>query len=57
LRELQKAAHESLKPSYSTSPKNRAKTVQRLKAMRGPGESYSDVILQLVKIEAGNQAR
>jgi hypothetical protein len=27
--------------------------VDRLGAMRGPGESYSDVILRLVKIEAG----
>jgi hypothetical protein len=27
--------------------------VDRLGAMRGPGESYSDVILRLVEIEAG----
>lgn len=26
-------------------------------AMRGPGESYSDVILRLVESEAGNHAR
>ena len=26
--------------------------VDRLRAMRGPGESYSDVILRLVEIEA-----
>ena len=25
----------------------------RLRALRGPGESYSDVILRLVEIEAG----
>ena len=28
-------------------------TVNRLKAMRGPGESYSDVIIKLVEIEGG----
>jgi hypothetical protein len=27
--------------------------VRRLAAMRAPGESYSDVILQLVEVEAG----
>ena len=27
--------------------------VNRLRAMRGPGESYSDVILRLVEIDAG----
>jgi hypothetical protein len=31
--------------------------VDRLGAMRGPGESYSDVILRLVESEAGNHAR
>jgi len=30
--------------------------VNRLRAMRGPGESYSDVILQLVEIEAGRRS-
>jgi hypothetical protein len=30
--------------------------VARLKAMHGPGESYSDVILQLVEIEARGAA-
>jgi predicted CopG family antitoxin len=29
-----------------------AAVVDRLSAMRGPGESYSDVILRLVEIEA-----
>jgi hypothetical protein len=27
--------------------------VERLRALRGPGESYSDVILRLVEIETG----
>jgi predicted CopG family antitoxin len=27
----------------------------KLAAMRGPGESYSDVILRLVEIEAGQR--
>ncbi len=27
--------------------------IDRLAAMRGPGESYSDVILRLVEMEAG----
>jgi hypothetical protein len=27
------------------------KTVTRLAAMRGPGESYSDIIMRLVEIE------
>jgi hypothetical protein len=31
-------------------------TVDRLGAMRGPGESYSDVILRLGDDSAGNQA-
>jgi hypothetical protein len=31
--------------------------VDRLAAMRVPGESYSDVILQLVKVEAGPAPR
>ena len=31
-------------------------TVDRLDAMRGPGESYSDVILRLGDDSAGNQA-
>jgi predicted CopG family antitoxin len=34
-----------------------AHVVERFIAMRRPGESYSDVILQLVEIEAGNHAR
>ena len=29
-----------------------AAVVERLSAMRGPGESYSDVILRLVELEA-----
>lgn len=29
--------------------------VDRLGAMRGPGESYSDVILRLVELEAGQR--
>jgi hypothetical protein len=29
------------------------RVVDRLSALRGPGESYSDVILRLVEIEAG----
>ena len=29
-----------------------AAVVDRLAAMRGPGESYSDVILRLIEIEA-----
>ena len=32
-----------------------ASVVDRLMAMRGPGESYSDVILRLVEIEAGQR--
>ena len=31
--------------------------VDRLAALRRPGESMSDVILRLVEIEAGNHAR
>jgi predicted CopG family antitoxin len=27
--------------------------LNKLRALRGPGESYSDVILRLVEIEAG----
>jgi hypothetical protein len=27
--------------------------IDRLRAMRGPGESYSDVILRIVEAEAG----
>jgi hypothetical protein len=34
-----------------------AAVVDRLAAMRGPGESYSDAILRLVESEAGNHAR
>jgi hypothetical protein len=30
---------------------------KRLGAMRGPGESYSDVVLPLVESEAGNHER
>ena len=33
-----------------------AAVVDRLMAMRGPGESYSDVVLRLVKLEAGKRA-
>ena len=33
-----------------------AHVVERFIAMRRPGESYSDVILRLVEIEAGNHA-
>ena len=29
-----------------------AAVVDRLRAMRGPGESYSDVILRLARLEA-----
>ena len=29
--------------------------VDRLKAMRGPGESYSDVIIRLAKEEGGKE--
>jgi predicted CopG family antitoxin len=32
-----------------------AAVVDRLVAVRGPGESYSDVILRLVEIEAGQR--
>jgi hypothetical protein len=32
-----------------------AAIVDRLGAMRGPGESYSDVILRLVELEAGQR--
>ena len=32
-----------------------AVVVDRLAAMRGPGESYSDVILRMVEIEAGQR--
>ena len=32
-----------------------AAIVDRLGAMRGPGESYSDVILRLVDMEAGQR--
>jgi hypothetical protein len=32
-----------------------AVVLDRLSAMRGPGESYSDVILPLVEVEAGRQ--
>ncbi len=31
--------------------------VNRLMAMRGPGESYSDVILRLIEVEASMKAR
>ncbi len=34
-----------------------AAVVNRLTAMRGPGESHSDVILRIVESEAGNHAR
>ena len=30
-----------------------SRVLDRLRAMRGPGESYSDVILRLVEIERG----
>jgi hypothetical protein len=30
--------------------------VNRLTALRGPGESYSDVILRLVELEAGQRS-
>ncbi len=33
-----------------------ASVVDRLAALRGPGESYSDVILRLVEIEAGSRS-
>ena len=32
-----------------------AQMLDRLMAMRGPGESYSDVILRLMKLEAGQR--
>jgi predicted CopG family antitoxin len=33
-----------------------AAVVERLSAMRGSGESYSDVILRLVELEAGRRS-
>jgi hypothetical protein len=32
-----------------------ASVVDKLTALRGPGESYSDVIMRLVEIEAGGR--
>jgi hypothetical protein len=34
-----------------------ARVIDRLGALRGPGESYSDVILRLVEIEAQVRVR
>ena len=31
------------------------RVVDRLAALRGPGESYSDVILRLIELEAGQR--